>query len=393
MLVAKVNFNDCIGAELFGGGITEQFVRYCVEGPGSFDPAATPAYPEAVELHFFNCPGGEVYEGYAIYSYLRTLVAQGIKVSAYVHGLCASIASVVVLAADERLIGPLGQIMTHKPMCDVGPMANADAHAKAVLELNKLQDQIVGVYALRTGQAAPALHAMMNAETFLYPADALATGFATGLLTEAAPEPAQEVARKVLNYAKAPFNPTPAAMATLNETEEKGLFAKFRNWLNDEPKNEAPAPEIVPTNATTVEITGGEPMYTADAELAVGSAVFSDEALTLAYPDAEYNLSDGRTATVLAGLIDELDVAATDETTAAATAAADLAATNTALLAEIATLQASNATLALNVTGLTNRLKLVPGTKGNPTPAGTQTITNKARAFDAAAAPFTIRKV
>ena len=398
MKVAKVNFNDCIGAELFGGGITEQFVRYSIEGPNSFDAALPPVYPEAVELHFFNCPGGEVYEGYGIYAYLRTLSGQGVKVTAHVHGLCASIASVIVLAADERLIGPLGQIMTHKPMCDVGPWANADDHAKAALELNKLQSQIATVYALRTGQPLDVLHGLMNAETFLYPAEALALGFATGLLTEAAPEPAQEVARKVLNYARPPLTPTPANMATLNETEEKGLFAKFRNWLNDEPKNEAPAAEPAPVvNAATsfpaTDDTGAAiTLYADAAELAVDAAVFTDEALSIAAADGNYTLEDGRQITVLAGSVAEME--ATD---AAAEEAAALAATNTAtteaLTAELAELKTQLVTATNQVKSLKAKVaKTVPGSAGNPTPAGTQTITNKVAAPTAGPAAFTIRK-
>lgn len=386
MQVAKVNFNDCIGAELFGGGITEQFVRYCVEGPNSSDPAIEPAYPQAVELHFFNCPGGEVYEGYGIYSYLRTLAQQGIKVTAYVHGLCASIASVIVLAADERLIGPLGQIMTHKPMCEVGPWGNADDHAKAVLELNKLQDQIAGIYALRTGQPVEALHAMMNVETFLYPAEALATGFATGTIPEAAVEPAPQVAAKVLNYAKVPLKPTPAAMATLNATEEQSLFEKFKNWLN--PKNEGEPTAV----ATKVDVTGGDPMYTADAEVGAGSLVYSDEALTTAYPDGDYTLADGREATVLSGAVSEIEAGETNEAPAAP------AATNTAdeaLVAELATLKAENAAKDKLINSLKNKVaKQVPGSAGNPTPPGAANVSTPKNAVapKAAALAFNIRK-
>ena len=406
MKVAKVNFNDCIGAELFGGGITEQFVRYAVEGPNCFDPALLPVYPEAVELHFFNCPGGEVYEGYGIYAYLRTLSSQGVKVTANIHGLCASIASVIVLAADERLVGPLGQIMVHKPMCDAGPWANADDHAKAALELNKLQTQIAAVYALRTGQPLDVLHSLMNAETFLYPAEALALGFATGLLTEAPPEPAQEVARKVLNYARPHLTPTPANMATLNETEEKGLFAKFRNWLNDEPKNEAPAaaaPAAAPAPTPVVNAATSFPatddsgaaitLYADGSDLAVDAAVFTDEALSIAAADGNYTLEDGREITILGGTVSEMEATDAAEVAAAALAATNLAAAE-ALTAEVADLKTQLATATNQVKSLKAKVaKAVPGSSGNPTPAGTQTITNKVAAPTAGPAAFTIRKV
>ena len=398
MHLAKVNFNDCIGAELFGGGITEQFVRYAIEGPNTFDPGITPVYPEAVELHFFNCPGGEVYEGYGIYTYLRTLATQGVKITAHVHGLCASIASVIVLAADERLIGPLGQIMTHKPMCDVGPWGNADDHAKAALELNQLQGQIAAVYALRTGQPLDVLHGLMNAETFLYPAEALALGFATGLLSEAPQEPAQEVARKVLNYAKSSLTPTPAAMA-ITPAEETRLVDRFINAAKEffAPKNEAPAEAPAPTNAATSfpatdDAGAAITLYADGTELAVDAAVFTDEALSIAAADGNYTLEDGREITVLAGSVSEME--ATDAADAAATAlAATNAAATDALTAEVAELKNQLATATNQVKSLKAKVaKTVPGSAGNPTPAGTQNITNKAAAPTAAPA-FTIRKV
>lgn len=372
MKVAKVNFNDCIGNDFFFGGITEQFVRYCVEGPSSFDPGMEPTYPEAVELHFFNCPGGEVYEGYAIYSYLRQVAQAGVKVSAFVHGLCASIASVVVLAADERLIGPLGTVMTHKPMVDIGPWANADDHTKAAAELNRVQAQIAAVYTERTGQPLEALHGLMNAETYMSAAEAIANGFATGPLSTSAIEPVEATPQKVLNYAK----PKPqAAMATLNDTEKKSLFTEFLNWAGLKPKAEEAA--TPPVTNTSIEVDGdGGPIYFAEAELAEGAAVYSDEALTVAYADGTYALSDGREVTVAAGLVETLkDAASTDE----ATNTAELEATNAALLEEIATLKATNALQARTVTGLTNKLAtIVPGSTGAPTKTGdAQNITDK----------------
>jgi ATP-dependent protease ClpP protease subunit len=394
---AHIYFLDSIGLGDWFYGTTLNDVRYCVEGWAAMDggSAADNELPKTVYLHFPACKGGDVLEGYGIYNYLRGLAARGVKVVAQVEGLCASIATLIALAADTVEMAEAALWMVHKPASSGGGTAD-DLRAEADI-LDKIQAQLVSRYVARCGGKLDAITAneLINKTSWLTADECAAYGFITGKLHEA-PLVAPVGTEAVLNYFPTTKQPAPTMAITPAEKKSivddvidgvKGFLTSF--------KNEAPAPEAAPAivNATTVEITGGEPMYTADAELAIGSAVFSDEALTIAYPDAEYDLTDGRTATVLAGLIDELDVAATDEATAAATAAAELAATNTALLAEIATLQASNATLALNVTGLTNRLKLVPGTKGNPTPAGTQTITNKAGAPAAAAAPFTIRKV
>ena len=333
MKVAKVNFNDCIGADSHGGGISEQFVRYSIEGPNCLDPALAPTYPEAVELHFFNCPGGEVHEGYAIYAYLRTLTAQGVKVSAYVHGLCASIASVIVLAADERYTGPLGSLMIHKPLVDAGPWANADDHRRAAADLDRIEAQISAIYASRTHIAPALLPELMRAETTFGAAEAMANGFATALLSDV-PAPVVEKAKKILNYA----SPKPlATMATLNETEKNSLFGEFKNWLMGEtPKAEAPAapvaetpapvapaPDPTPTadaSGTEVALSDGTSIFvdTSDdgiADIDEGDAVFADQAMTTPVADGDYTLEDSRDFTVAGGVV---TVLAADPAAAAA---------------------------------------------------------------------------
>jgi ATP-dependent protease ClpP protease subunit len=395
MTTAKVNFNEQIGSDFWCGGITLDFVRYCVEGPTSFDPAAAPNYPQAVELHFFNCPGGEVFEGYGIYAYLRTVAQAGVAVSAHIHGLCASIASLVVLAADTRLIGPLGTVMIHKPLLDAGAWANADDHRRAADELDTLEAQISAIYLTRTAVVAAELPALMRAETLFGAADATANGFATGLLADATPAPAAADApakapAKVLNYAK----PKPlAAMATLTETEEKGLFAKFKSWFADEtpkpaakaakPKADAtPAPAAAPAPApvamamTEFPLSDGTSVYvdTSDdgiADIDAGDAVWVDEAMTTPVADGSYTLEDGRGFTVESGSVTAIDDAAdaSNEAAAPATNAAKPAPSAPKPSTPVARLKVAEARAERAEAQLA---ALVPGSAGNPNKPGAQ---------------------
>ena len=371
-------FRDSIGqGDWFTYGTTLEDMRYAVEGQAAFagELDAATALPAEVVFHYPKCYGGDVWEGYGIYNYKRSLAARGVKTTSLVEGLCASIATLTALGSDTVLMADAAIWMVHKPMADAGPGANADDHAAAITILNKIQDQLVGRYVARSGGKldAATAHALVNGESFLTADECLTYGFITGKL-EDAPLVVPAEAAKVLNTISPTAlknarmaTTTPAAPASYGIAE---FFNDARTFFAG-PKNEAPAetPAVAPT-AMKHEVAGGDPMYCAEAELAEGNAVFSDEALTVAYPDGAHALTDGRTATVTGGVVETLTAAA--EAAAAPDAAtAALTAENEALKAELETLKASNALQARNITGLTNRLAaVVPGSTGAPTKAG-----------------------
>jgi ATP-dependent protease ClpP protease subunit len=367
-------FLDSIGqGDWFTYGTTLQDVRYAVEGYAAFEGELSPdtALPDEVIFHYPKCYGGDVWEGYAIYNYKRSLAARGVKTTSIIEGLAASIATLTALGSDTVLMSDTAVWMVHKPMVDAGPNANADDFAKAIVILNMIQDQLVGRYVARSAGKldAATAHALVNGESYLTADQCLGYGFITGKL-EDAPLEAPVEAGKVLNFiSPSAFKRPEATMPTLTPTEEHGLFTRFANWLKDKPKNEGepttpPAPIVV---NTSTEVTDNDPMYFEGDDVIVGTAVYSDADLTVAYPDGDYTLADNRTVTVAAGLVTVLaDAAAEDVATPPATNAADLEAAN----ARIAELEAANGVLNRKVTGLTNKLSKVPGSTGNPTPPG-----------------------
>lgn len=377
-------FRDSIGVgDWFTYGTTLEDIRYAVEGQAAFagELAADTALPDAVVFHYPKCYGGDVWEGYGIYNYTRSLAARGVKTTAHVEGLCASIATLTALGADEVLMADAAIWMVHKPMADAGPGANADDHAAAVTVLNKIQDQLVGRYVARSGGKldAATAHALVNGESYLDADQCLAYGFITGKL-EDAPLVAPTEAAKVLNY----LSPTALKHARMSTPATPAAYG-IAEFFNDaraffgSPKNEALA-EVPVTQpaavATKTDVTGGDPIYS-DGELTAGSAVYSDEPMTIAYPDGEYTLADGRSATVLAGSVDEMEDADTAAT-------ADLQAENDALKAEVEALKTTNALTERKLTAATNKLKAaVPGSGGNPTPPGAaQNVAPKAGQSD-----------
>jgi ATP-dependent Clp endopeptidase proteolytic subunit ClpP len=127
---------------------------------------------QKINLHI-NSPGGSVFDGIAIYN---SLIQHPASITAYVDGWAASIASVIMCAADEIQIGEAAQVMIHQPWSLVmGPAADMRAEADV---LDKIEQAIIGVYAARTGGDVAEIAAQMAAETWFLGQEAVDAGFA-----------------------------------------------------------------------------------------------------------------------------------------------------------------------------------------------------------------------
>ena len=147
----------------------------------------------ALTIHI-NSPGGSVTDALAIYNVLR---AHKGSVTAVIDGLCASAATIIMLAADEVVMAEHSLLMVHNPWTvsagDAGEMRKAaDTLDKAALEM-------VALYSERTGQSAEAVTAIMQAETWYNAAEAVDAGFAHRVSTDA-PTEKPRMTSKALAY-------------------------------------------------------------------------------------------------------------------------------------------------------------------------------------------------
>lgn len=123
-----------------------------------------------------NSPGGDVFDGVAIYNTLRDHDA---RVTVKVDGLAASIASVIMLAGDERIIGDGAQVMIHEPWT-MALGESKDLRKTAEL-LDGIRDSILDVYEARTGTSRAVFADAMAEETWYSAAEAIDAGFATAV--------------------------------------------------------------------------------------------------------------------------------------------------------------------------------------------------------------------
>lgn len=126
-----------------------------------------------------NSGGGYVVEGLAIYNAIARQVEAGRAVTVFIDGLAASMASVVAMAGSEIIMADNALLMIHKPM----NFADGNAHElRGTADvLDKLEEQILGIYAKRTGLSADTLTAMLAAETWIDSATALDLKFITSI--------------------------------------------------------------------------------------------------------------------------------------------------------------------------------------------------------------------
>jgi len=117
--------------------------------------------------------GGSVSEGLEIYN---ALMAHEGKVTVHVDVLAASIASVIMAAADTVIVNSNAKVMIHRAWTVA--MGNSKDFRSTANLLEMLDQDIAEVYAERTGTPADEWLAMMDKETWMTAAQAKESGLA-----------------------------------------------------------------------------------------------------------------------------------------------------------------------------------------------------------------------
>lgn len=120
-----------------------------------------------------NSPGGDVFDGVAMYNDL--LLHDG-NVDVLVTGVAASVASIVAMAGRTIEIAPAASMMIHRAWGAV--VGNANDMADFAKVLVQIDAAMAGVYASRSGKTAEEMLALMDAETWFFGQGAVDAGLA-----------------------------------------------------------------------------------------------------------------------------------------------------------------------------------------------------------------------
>jgi ATP-dependent Clp protease protease subunit len=124
-----------------------------------------------------NSPGGDFFEGLAMYSMLREHPGD---VTVKVMGLAASAASLVAMGGDEIQISRAGFFMIHNTW--IVAMGNRNDLRDLADQIEPFDEAMADVYAAHTGETPEAMGKLMDRESWIGGAAAVAQGFADSLL-------------------------------------------------------------------------------------------------------------------------------------------------------------------------------------------------------------------
>ena len=163
----EINIFDVIGRDYWGdGGITAASIQSRLDQIGDGDVRVN-----------INSPGGDMFEGLAIYNLLRAHTG---AVTVRVLGLAASAASVIAMAGSNIEIAKAGFLMIHNAWVLVA--GNRHDLRTVADTLEPFDTVMAGIYADRSGATPADIAAKMDAETWIGGQDAIDMGLADALL-------------------------------------------------------------------------------------------------------------------------------------------------------------------------------------------------------------------
>ena len=234
-----------------------------------------------VEIH--SC-GGDCVEGYAIYDALR---ASGKEISCKVVGTCASMATVILLAAplERRTAYQHAQLCIHNPYADgvlLKGKITPERLESIAADLKAEKEKMLALYVERTGQPREALETQMATDSWFNPDKAIELGFISSVVPAIS-------AKKDSNIINSKTN----VMVKKEVKVESSLLDRLLRKCGYAEIEDVPAVAMVITTSTGDELN----VEREEGEIQVGDP---------ASPDGEHVLEDGRTVVVTDGVITEI---------------------------------------------------------------------------------------
>ena len=161
---------------------------------------------------YINSYGGEVAEGLAIYNSLKRHPAEVVTVC---DGFACSIASVIFMAGDKRVMNEASLLMIHNAWTLAS--GNAAELRKQAEDLDTITGASVKAYLSGVSITEEEVRALMDAETWLDPSKALEYGFCTEIQKDETKNVSQNARKKVMQMI---LNPYMAEDEETDETEE-----------------------------------------------------------------------------------------------------------------------------------------------------------------------------
>ena len=168
-----------------------------------------------------NSPGGDAFDGIAIYNRLRDHKAH---VKVIVDGWACSAASIIAMAADELIMNTGSMMMIHE--ASTGMWGTKQDMRKRADMLDKLDASLVDIYMTKASITREEVETMVSNETWFTADEAITIGFATSATTvednpETAVASAEEFKQSVLARFKKDEQPKPKFMQRFKRNSDE----------------------------------------------------------------------------------------------------------------------------------------------------------------------------
>lgn len=196
-----------------------------------------------------DSPGGDVFEGVTIFNIIRDFARNNpsVKITTYIQGKAASMASVIALAAnsvnkDNKIIIEDNSIyMIHNAWGIV--IGNENDMRDAAEYFAGMDSMLRSVYVRKSGKSEDDIRQMMDAETWLWGKEILEAGFADELLDSEEDNAVAKINKgESLSFAKAEMKKTRELINSMSL--KRGSDSQKRDWS---------------AAASALGIKGGEP--------------------------------------------------------------------------------------------------------------------------------------
>jgi ATP-dependent Clp protease protease subunit len=200
-----------IGEDWYGEGVTLKRIDAALRAIGDREVTV-----------YINSPGGDMFEGIAIYNRLRE---HSQKVTTKVLGMAASAASIIYLAGAERQVASSAFLMIHN--CWTFLAGNRHYLRDVADDMQEFDAAMADLYAETSGQPVEGMAELMDDETFIRGKRAVELGLATGLLS--ANEVVERETEETTQTNALKAMDTALAKSGMTRSERRELFASFKS--------------------------------------------------------------------------------------------------------------------------------------------------------------------
>jgi ATP-dependent Clp endopeptidase proteolytic subunit ClpP len=200
-----------------------------------------------------NSPGGSVFDGVAIYN---ALTRHDARVTVWIDGIAASIASMIAMAGDEIVIPENAMLVLHDPS---GLVAGTASDMRAMAEaLDRMKAGMVAAYRDKSRRDDTEIEALMQAETWLSAQEALELGLVDRV---------EQPVRMAAHFDLSRFRNTPPQLAAILTSSRPP-----EDEMSDSQKIKARKPDAIDAAAAGAAATKASSEQTAAGDRAAKAA-------------------------------------------------------------------------------------------------------------------------